>query len=244
MNRPARPQVKATVGGKPPSQVGMDALLDFQMEVTLDGETLSAAEIKRLLAQSEGLAFIRGKWVEVDHERLAPDTRTIRGDRTPRRRSKACRSARRCACWPAPASPMTALPARADIDWSETVAGPWLAETLAGLAPPRWARACRSRPIASRHVCVPISRRACNGSICSRSSGLVPASPTTWGSARPSRCLSLLLVLKSEAGRYAQAVSAGGTGLAACQLGRGNRAILRRASRRSWPIRRRCRRSN
>ena len=48
MNRPARPQVKATVGGKPPSQLGLDAVLDFQMEVTLDGEKLSPAEIKRL----------------------------------------------------------------------------------------------------------------------------------------------------------------------------------------------------
>src|SRR3979411_2352614 len=71
MNRPARPQVKATVGGKAPAQLGMDALLDFRMEVTLDGERLSVAEIKQLLAQSDGLAFIRGKWVEVDHERLS-----------------------------------------------------------------------------------------------------------------------------------------------------------------------------
>ena len=73
-NRPAHPQVKVTVGGKTPSQVGLDALLDFQMQVTLDGEALSKAELKRLLAQSEGLAFIRGKWVEVDHARL---TRTL-----------------------------------------------------------------------------------------------------------------------------------------------------------------------
>ena len=57
MNRPARPQVKATVGGNAPSQLGMDALLDFRMEVTLDGERLSAAEIKRLLAQSDGLGL-------------------------------------------------------------------------------------------------------------------------------------------------------------------------------------------
>src|SRR5207249_829059 len=35
--RPARPQVRATVGGKTPSALGADALLDFQMEVTLDG---------------------------------------------------------------------------------------------------------------------------------------------------------------------------------------------------------------
>src|SRR3984957_1666923 len=71
MNRPARPQVKATVGGKAPSQLGLDALLDFRMEVTLDGENLSAAEIKGLLAQTDGLAFIRGKWVELDRERLS-----------------------------------------------------------------------------------------------------------------------------------------------------------------------------
>ena len=33
MNRPARPQVKATVGGKAPAQVGLDAVLDFDMAV-------------------------------------------------------------------------------------------------------------------------------------------------------------------------------------------------------------------
>src|SRR3954452_13594396 len=76
MNRPAwlevkRLEVKGTVGGKAPSQVGMDALLDFRTEVTLDGETLSAAEIEWLLAQSDGLAFMRGRWIEVDRERLS-----------------------------------------------------------------------------------------------------------------------------------------------------------------------------
>ena len=41
------------------------------MEVTLDGETLTAAEIKELLAKSDGLSLVRGRWVEVDHERLS-----------------------------------------------------------------------------------------------------------------------------------------------------------------------------
>src|SRR5947209_14419470 len=71
MNRPARPQVTATVGSNLPSHLGMEALLDFRMEVTLDGESLTRAEIKQLLAQTEGLVLIRGKWVEVDRERLA-----------------------------------------------------------------------------------------------------------------------------------------------------------------------------
>ncbi len=84
MNRPARPQVKATVGGKPPSQLGMDALLDFRMEVTLDGERLLAAEINRLLAQSDGLLLIRGKWVEVDRDRLSRTLEQFEDDRAPR----------------------------------------------------------------------------------------------------------------------------------------------------------------
>ena len=84
MNRPARPQVKATVGDKAPSQLGMDALLDFRMEVTLDGETLSAAEIKQLRRNSTGWPYPRQ--VGRGRSRTAgPDARAIRGHRAPRR---------------------------------------------------------------------------------------------------------------------------------------------------------------
>jgi non-specific serine/threonine protein kinase len=58
-NRPPRPQVLAKVGGDKPSGIGKDALLDFRMEITLDGETLTAAEIRELLAKSDGLALVR-----------------------------------------------------------------------------------------------------------------------------------------------------------------------------------------
>jgi len=53
---------EATVGGNAPRISGWMPLLDFSDEVTLDGENLTAAEIKRLLAHSDGLALIRGKW--------------------------------------------------------------------------------------------------------------------------------------------------------------------------------------
>src|SRR5215475_14233509 len=49
-NRPSRPQVTAKVGGHSPRGLGKDALLDFRMEVTLDSETLTTAEIQKLLA--------------------------------------------------------------------------------------------------------------------------------------------------------------------------------------------------
>jgi superfamily II DNA or RNA helicase len=141
MNRPARPQVKAIVGGKPPSELGLDALLDFRMEVTLDGEKLTPAEIKRLLAQTEGLAFIRGQWVEIDNERLR---RTLDHFTAIERRAAAeglsFREAMRLLAGAA-VSP-DAAEAQADAAWSETVAGPWLAQTLAALR----------RPDGGRHV--------------------------------------------------------------------------------------------
>ncbi|MBN1653907.1 MAG: DEAD/DEAH box helicase [Deltaproteobacteria bacterium] len=65
-----RPKVSVTVGGKTPSKLGMDALLDFRVELTIDGAPLSRAEIESLLASSEGLALIKGKWVEVDRDKL------------------------------------------------------------------------------------------------------------------------------------------------------------------------------
>src|SRR2546425_5814474 len=69
--RPARPRVTAKVGDKPPSGLGVEALLDFQMQVTLDGETLTEDEIARLLAGPSGLHFVRGRWVQVDRDKLA-----------------------------------------------------------------------------------------------------------------------------------------------------------------------------
>src|SRR5215210_8093092 len=70
VGRPARPQVTATVGTRAPSKLGLDGLLDFSMAVTLDGEALSEAEVKGLLAGTETLVMLRGRWVEIDRERL------------------------------------------------------------------------------------------------------------------------------------------------------------------------------
>jgi non-specific serine/threonine protein kinase len=135
MNRPARPQVKATVGGNAPSQLGMDALLDFRMEVTLDGESLSAAEIKHLLAHSDGLVLIRGKWVEVDRERLS---RALAQFEAIERRAVAdglsFGEAMRMLAGAGMAEDEAA--GQADVAWCQAVAGPWLAETLAVLRHP------------------------------------------------------------------------------------------------------------
>ena len=67
---PPRPRVSVTVGSREPSRLGTDALLDFDLSLSLDGEALSEAERGELLRSSEGLALIRGKWVEVNAEKL------------------------------------------------------------------------------------------------------------------------------------------------------------------------------
>ena len=69
-NKP-RPKVSIEVGGKAPSVLGMDALLDFNMALTLDGKKLSNLEIEELLASSHGLVLIKGKWIEVDRDKLS-----------------------------------------------------------------------------------------------------------------------------------------------------------------------------
>jgi non-specific serine/threonine protein kinase len=135
MNRPARPQVKATIGDNAPSRLGLDALLNFRMEVTLDGESLSAAEIKRLLAQSDGLALIRGKWVEVDHERLGRTLEQFEAiERHAVTEGLSFGEAMRMLAGASIAEDGTT--GQTDIDWSQTVAGPWLAQTLATLRSP------------------------------------------------------------------------------------------------------------
>jgi non-specific serine/threonine protein kinase len=134
MNRPARPQVRATVGAVAPSTLGMDALLDFAMEVTLEGETLTKAEVKRLLAETEGLALIRGKWVEVDRERL---NQTLEQFAAVERRAKAeglsFAEAMRLMAGAGMADDADGQSAG---NWSRTVAGPWLEKTLADLRSP------------------------------------------------------------------------------------------------------------
>ncbi len=58
------------VGEESPSKVGMDALLNFDADMFLGDEKLTEEELEELLVQSGGLALIKGKWVEVDHEKL------------------------------------------------------------------------------------------------------------------------------------------------------------------------------
>jgi superfamily II DNA or RNA helicase len=133
--RPSRPKVAGTVGASAPSGLGKDALLDFQVGVTLDGKALTPEEVNALLAGSNGLALIRGQWVEIDRERI---------ERTLRRFQEAERLASEGGLSFAQAMRMLSgadiggdgEAERVDPQWSQVAAGPWLAEALKGLRSP------------------------------------------------------------------------------------------------------------
>ena len=62
--------LKISMGGAAPSVVGMDALLEFNAELFLGDIPIGPEEARKLLEGSEGLAFIKGKWVAADPEKL------------------------------------------------------------------------------------------------------------------------------------------------------------------------------
>lgn len=133
-NRPPRPQVTATVGSKPASGLGTDALLDFKTGVSLDGEPLTKAEIEQLLAASNGLHLVRGRWVEVDRERLEQMLDQFRSVETAAAKDGLSfgEAMRLLAGAHVPGDIVAATAP----EWSLVVAGPWLAKTLAGLRDP------------------------------------------------------------------------------------------------------------
>ena len=68
--RPPRVRVGVSIGNQRVSQFGVDAMLDFHVEATLDGEALTPEEWRRILDGADGLVLLKGQWVEVDREKL------------------------------------------------------------------------------------------------------------------------------------------------------------------------------
>jgi non-specific serine/threonine protein kinase len=133
--RPARPMASATIGSRAPAGLGVEAILDFRVDVALDGEQLTQAEIERLLAATSGLELIRGKWVEVDGEKLRAMLERFRQAQGAAAEGRfTFAEAMRML---AGANLEDEEPAVANgRDWSQVIAGPWLRETLNGLRHP------------------------------------------------------------------------------------------------------------
>jgi non-specific serine/threonine protein kinase len=134
--RPPRPEVTVRVGETRPDRLGLDALLDFSVDVTLGNEKLSLAELRTLLASADGLVRMRGQWVELDRTRLRElldHWERVRRDAGANGLSFL--EAMRLLAGAAEAGGDRGAAVSGE-GWSRVEAGAWLAQTLNGLRGP------------------------------------------------------------------------------------------------------------
>jgi hypothetical protein len=138
---PTRPQVHVRVGSNKKSTLGLDQILDFQVDIALDGAPLSEEERRQLLESTEGLVLLRGKWVEVDGAQLREALDHWRQlEREHAQGISFIDGMRLLAGARLDASDGEATPLA---DWSRVSAGDWLRQTLDRLRHPETIEACR-----------------------------------------------------------------------------------------------------
>ena len=204
-DRPRRLEVNVTVGAKPPSALGLDALLDFSVALAVEGEPLSDAEWRTILAGSDGLALVRGKWVELDREKLREVLGHWEKARRAARAGLSFREAMRLLAGTAVADgePAASAPAH---DWSRVAAGAWLATTLAGIRDP--ATLAAARPRALRATLRPYQEIGVRWLWFLSRLGLGACLADDMGLGKTIQVLGLLLLLKGEKKRGADRGSA------------------------------------
>jgi superfamily II DNA or RNA helicase len=139
--RPPRPQVQVRLGQGEPSSLGLEGLLDFDVTLTLDGEELTNAERKSLLAATDGLALLRGKWVEVNRNQLQQALDHWREvERAQARGIDFIQGMRLLSGATMEAAEGDDAPA---VAWSHIIAGDWLRGALERLRSPAPDRACQ-----------------------------------------------------------------------------------------------------
>jgi SNF2 family DNA or RNA helicase len=114
-------------------------MLDFDVSLSLDGEALSDAEWQQLMAGGDGLVRLKGRWVELDRDKLdgvlahwKKVQSATRGD------GVSFLEGMRLLAGAALGSNEADLPATV-ADWSSVVAGDWMKTVLDGLRKPQGA---------------------------------------------------------------------------------------------------------
>ena len=104
-------------------------MLDFRVEVTLDGESLTEEEIAKLLAGGSGLRYVRGRWVEVDRDKLARLLEQFRAaEKTVEDSGVSFGYAMRLMS--GAETPGDRITDEPTLEWSRISAGDWFAKTL------------------------------------------------------------------------------------------------------------------
>jgi len=69
--KPPRPVVNVRLGAQPGGvALGVNELLEFSVDVAIDGQPLTESELEALWDSAGGLISLKGRWVEVDREKL------------------------------------------------------------------------------------------------------------------------------------------------------------------------------
>ncbi len=58
------------IGEAKANLLGKESLLDFNVQMSVEGEALTESEMNDLLRSANGLVLLKGKWVEVDRDKL------------------------------------------------------------------------------------------------------------------------------------------------------------------------------
>jgi SNF2 family DNA or RNA helicase len=132
-----RPRVTVTMGEKKQSRLGADAILDFKVELALGEERLTEAEWRQLMEAEDGLVNLKGKWVEIDHEKLSEAlAHWKRVEETSGRDGLSFIEGMRLLAGTSKALGGDDTPKAEHRDWAFVRAGTWLTEILAGLRNP------------------------------------------------------------------------------------------------------------
>ena len=133
---PPRPQVRVNLG-RQASGLGLNTMLDFNVELTLGGEPLSDQEWKQLAAAGDGLVRLKGRWVEVDREKLAAVlAHWKKVQRSADDDGVSWADGMRLLSGAALDGEIPAALAQTTAEWSTVVAGDWLHDALAQLREP------------------------------------------------------------------------------------------------------------
>jgi len=65
-----KPSVKVTINRKNKTSLGIDSVLEMNVEVMLGDDRISSADLENLLSQGECLVSLKGQWVEIDGTKL------------------------------------------------------------------------------------------------------------------------------------------------------------------------------
>ena len=187
-----RVQVAVKIGDGEPPRVGLNALLDFSVNLSVGEQAISDDEWRALRESAQGLVRVRGEWVEVDREEVESALRRWRSVERADKKINYADGVRLLSGVADGAEEGESAPV-----WSKIEAGPWLSGVLANLRGPGGLRAAEPGS-ALRAALRPYQQVGVNWLYFLVQLGLGACLADDMGLGKTVQILALLLVLQRE----------------------------------------------